>query len=49
MKNYNPMSLFDNSISMFNSLESKQKEYAKAVENEKRIKLEIYTKWSPNV
>ena len=45
MKNYNPMSMFDNSVPMFNSIESKQKEYAKAVDNEKKIKKELTKMW----
>jgi hypothetical protein len=45
MRNYNPMSMFDNSISMFNSIEAKQKEYIKAVLEEKRIKKELEKLW----
>jgi hypothetical protein len=45
MKNYNPMSMFDNGIAKFTTIESKQAEYARAVENEKRIKAEIDKMW----
>jgi len=46
MKDYNPMSMFDNKVPIFNSIKAKQEEYQRAVANEIRIKREIKKMWS---
>lgn len=45
MKNYNPMSMFDNSKPVFNTIKAKQNEYKLAVRKVEQIKQELTKMW----
>ncbi len=49
MRNYNPMSMFDNSVPMFNTIKAKQKQYLQAILNAESIKKQLTKMWENDV
>ena len=49
MKNYNPMSLFDNTQPMFNTFRAKQEEYLRAVSKADALQKQLDIEWEREI